>query len=728
MKNFSKNFNYIKIKLASPFRILRWSNRKLPNGQFVGEVQKSETINYRTFKPEMDGLFCERIFGPSKSLECACGKYKRVRYEGLICERCGVELTESRVRRHRMGYINLIYPVTHVWYINSRPNFMALLLEVEEFEKRLRHLELCATEANLNILDTLPVEVQQGIHEKAGRANKKGKYIETISCQKQKAVSSTIVNLWDERIKRIKLASLAYFIAEDEISFYGLHWDLQQYRRSRALGFSNYPLKPSPKPQNRRYHTPKYLVQATPSFLIGAPLIKRELEKLQLSPEISRTRHLVLICTKVLNKEEPIYRLVSYWSRKWEQQRIYKIREKAIKRTRILENLLGTDSRPSWMILSILPVIPPALRPMIQLEGGRFATSDLNELYRRIITRNNRLLRLLEIDAPQLIIRNEKRLLQEAVDTLIDNGKRGKIALSANNRPLKSLSDIIKGKYGRFRQNLLGKRVDYSGRSVIVVGPTLKLNQCGLPYEMAIELFQPFIIRELINQGLANNMKIAKNLLQHDELVIKPVLEQILNHHPIFLNRAPTLHRLGIQAFEPILVKGRAIKLHPLVCSAFNADFDGDQMAVHIPLSKEAQAECYMLLLAPYNFLSPANGEPIIMPSQDMVLGCYYLTVHNLKGLLGSNHYFANLDDVMLAYSQNQVEIHTSIWVRYTNQNLQPVKLQKKILLPDNSVIEYYENLQIRKNVNGEVISQYLQTTTGRVILNYTIQKTLNFL
>jgi DNA-directed RNA polymerase subunit beta' len=733
MKNFAKNFNYIKIKLASPFRILQWSNRKLPNGQFVGEVQKSETINYRTFKPEMDGLFCERIFGPSKSLECACGKYKRVRYEGLICERCGVELTESRVRRHRMGYINLIYPVTHVWYINSRPNFMSLLLEVEEFEKRFSHSEVCRTDVKLDMTEIFPnwkeylLKTLPSLNQEEQKALKDD-YYRKINCKRKKSVSSTIINLWDERIKRIKLASLAYFIAEDEISFYGLHWDLQQYRRSRELGFSNYPLKPSPKPQNRRYHTPKYLLKATPSFLIGAPLIKRELEKLNLKVEISRTRQFVLVCTKVLNKEEPSYPIVSYWSKKWEQQRIYKIREKAIKRTRILENLIGTESRPSWMILSILPVIPPALRPMIQLEGGRFATSDLNELYRRIITRNNRLLRLLEIDAPQLIIRNEKRLLQEAVDTLIDNGKRGKIALSANNRPLKSLSDIIKGKHGRFRQNLLGKRVDYSGRSVIVVGPTLKLNQCGLPYEMAIELFQPFVIRELINQGLANNIKIAKNLLQQDELILKPVLEKILKNHPIFLNRAPTLHRLGIQAFEPILVKGRAIQLHPLVCSAFNADFDGDQMAVHIPLSKEAKAECYMLLLAPYNFLSPANGEPIIMPSQDMVLGCYYLTVNNIQGLLGSNHYFANFEDVLFAYSQNKIELHTSIWVRSKAQESNSLKLQKEILLPDNSVIEYYENLQIRKDSKGEPITQYLQTTTGRVIFNYTIQKTLNLL
>jgi DNA-directed RNA polymerase subunit beta' len=696
MIQLAKEFDYIKIKLASPLRILQWSNRKLPNGQFVGEVRKSETINYRTFKPEMDGLFCERIFGPSKSLECACGKYKRVRYDGLICERCGVELTESRVRRHRMGYINLIYPVTHVWYINSRPNFMALLLEVEECEKNLKTAYSSRSE-------------------------------ECKKCGFFKLVTSTINDLWDERVKRIKLASFAYFIADDEISFYGLHWDLQQYRRHRELGFSDYPLKPYPKPQNRRYSTPKYLLRATPNFLIGAALIKRELEKLNLKSEILQTRYFALICTKVLNKENPFYN-ESPWFRKWEQQRLYKIRENAIKRIRVLENLVGTGSNPSWMILSVLPVIPPALRPMIQLEGGRFATSDLNELYRRIITRNNRLLRLLEIDAPQLIIRNEKRLLQEAVDTLIDNGKRGKIALSANNRPLKSLSDIIKGKHGRFRQNLLGKRVDYSGRSVIVVGPSLKLNQCGLPYEMAIELFQPFIIRELINQGLASNMKIAKNLIQQNEPIINPVLEKILTNHPIFLNRAPTLHRLGIQAFEPILVQGRAIKLHPLVCSAFNADFDGDQMAIHIPLSLEAQAECYMLMLAPYNFLSPANGQPIILPSQDMVLGCYYLTLNNIKGLLGSSHYFGNLEDVLLAYNQNKIEIHSSIWVRYNEVNSDLPILIKKFSLKDETIIEYYENLQIRKTKKGEKIVQYLQTTTGRVILNYTIQKTLNFL
>ena len=690
-----KEFDYIKIKLASPNRIKQWGQRKLPNGQIIGEVQKSETINYRTFKPEMDGLFCERIFGPNKNLECACGKYKRVRYEGLICDRCGVELTESRVRRHRMGHINLIYPVTHIWYINSRPNYMSLLLEVEQCEKKL---------------DT-------------------GVPVKQKSSMIKKPLKSSEINSTDERIQRIKLASLAYFIADDEISFYGLHWDFQLYRRSRQLGFTGYPRKPEPKPQKfvTHYTTPKYLIRLTPNYLIGSVIIKKELEKLDINSEIMDTRSFIHYCSRVLTKDTPFY-LSSQWFRKWEQSRIYKLRDQAIKRTRILENMLATGSNPAWMVISILPVIPPALRPMIQLEGGRFATSDLNELYRRVITRNNRLLRLLEIDAPQLIIRNEKRMLQEAVDTLIDNGKRGKIALSSNNRPLKSLSDIIKGKHGRFRQNLLGKRVDYSGRSVIVVGPNLKINQCGLPYEMALELFQPFIIRELINQGLASNMKVAKNLIQDNKSMIKQVLEQVLSNHPIFLNRAPTLHRLGIQAFEPILIPGRAIKLHPLVCSAFNADFDGDQMAVHIPLSSEAQAECYMLMLAPYNFLSPANGEPIIMPSQDMVLGCYYLTFNNIKTLLGSNHYFANLNDVILAYDQQIIELHSLIWVRYNKEVSQPLQFIKKIILRDDSSLEYYDNLQIRKDKNNNVIVQYLKTTTGRVIFNFTVQKSLNIL
>lgn len=679
MKQSKKEFDYLKIKLASPNRIQQWGQRTLPNGQLVGEVKKAETINYRTFKPEMNGLFCERIFGPNKNLECACGKYKRVRYEGLICERCGVEITESRVRRHRMGHINLVYPVVHIWYITSRPNYIALLLEVEQNEQRL---------------DT-------GVKRKGAK----------------KPPSSSQIEVEDERIQRLKLASLAYFIANDELDFYFLHWQFKSYRIAR-LKQVKYFLNPL---------SPRKIVTKTFNNLIGSIMIKKELEQLNIKNEISNTRQFITYSSNILARKSPEY-LESKWYRKWEHQRIYKLRAQAIKRIRILENLKATRSNPSWMVLSILPVIPPALRPMIQLEGGRFATSDLNELYRRVITRNNRLLRLLEIDAPQLIIRNEKRMLQEAVDTLIDNGKRGKLVLGANNRPLKSLSDIIKGKHGRFRQNLLGKRVDYSGRSVIVVGPSLKLNQCGLPYEMAIELFQPFIIRKLIQKGLASNMKVAKNLIQQNEPLVNPVLEDVLLGHPIFLNRAPTLHRLGIQAFEPILVQGLAIKLHPLVCSAFNADFDGDQMAVHIPLSLDAQAECYMLMLAPYNFLSPANGEPIIIPSQDMVLGCYYLTVNNIKNLQGSSHYFANLEDVILAYNQEQIELHSSIWVRYNKPLDNFSSLIKKVELSDKSWIEYYDNLQIRKDKNQTIIVKYLQTTTGRVIFNYTIQNTLNIL
>jgi DNA-directed RNA polymerase subunit beta' len=722
MGQYEKQFDYIKIKLASPNRIKQWGQRMLPNGQIIGEVKKAETINYRTFKPEMNGLFCERIFGPNKNLECACGKYKRVRYEGLICDRCGVEITESRVRRHRMGYINLIYPVTHIWYINSRPNYMALLLEVEQNEQRLdtglkeryqekRLLSLLKTQKQLQILKNQEKQIALVSLKQKQKELQNLKYI-----SKRKALSSSDIDQDDEAIQKLKLASLAYFIAEDEVDFYGLHWDFKSYRTFRRLNYSNYPT---------RFAVPNFTI--IPHNLVGSVLIRNELDKLNLLTEIVKTREFIVYSSNVLAKKTPEY-LRSQWFRKWEHQRIYKLRAQSIKRVRILENLVATRSNPAWMILSILPVIPPALRPMIQLEGGRFATSDLNELYRRVITRNNRLLRLLEIDAPQLIIRNEKRMLQEAVDTLIDNGKRGKLALGANNRPLKSLSDIIKGKQGRFRQNLLGKRVDYSGRSVIVVGPSLKLNQCGLPYEMAIELFQPFIIRELINQGLASNMKVAKNLIHQNEPLVDSVLDKVLLNHPVFLNRAPTLHRLGIQAFEPILVQGRAIKLHPLVCSAFNADFDGDQMAVHIPLSLEAQAECYMLMLAPYNFLSPANGEPIIMPTQDMVLGCYYLTVNNINNLLGSNHYFANLEDVILAYNQEQIELHSSIWVRYAKLLESPIKSSKIVRLPDESYIEYYDNLQIRKDKNNNIVVKYLQTTTGRVIFNYTIQKILNIL
>ena len=772
MNKLERHFDYVKISLASPNKIRSWGERVLPNGQIVGEVTKPETINYRTLKPEMDGLFCERIFGPSKNFECACGKYKQIRYKGLICERCGVELTESRVRRHRMGHIRLIYPIAHVWYMNSRPNYMALLLEVEQSEKcfdpinlyfKRKFIELnglSILEECDNILGLPPIEGLSRNSQNIGktsfynsikiykkiynvklnvvanlyeiiRETLKARFLPVQFKNKIKEIIKYIKpiewNLHDGRIKRIKLSSIVYFIAEYETLFYGLHWDLQYYRRSREKGFTGYPRKPEPKPEGGllRRGIPKYLLDITPSFLIGTVTVKKELEKINLELELLKTRKYIIICNQIVRKEQPSYQ-TSQWKRKWEFQRIRKLQDQNIKRIRILENLLATGSSPTWMILTILPVIPPALRPIIKLEGGRFASSDLNEMYRRIITRNNRLLRLLEIDAPQVIIRNEKRMLQEAVDTLIDNGKRGKIVLSANNRPLKSLSEIIKGKHGRFRQNLLGKRVDYSGRSVIVVGPSLKLNQCGLPYQMAIELFQPFIIKELIKQGFVNNMTVAKILIQQNHSSVLYVLKKILSNHPIFLNRAPTLHRLGVQAFEPILVKGKAIKLHPLVCSAFNADFDGDQMAVHVPLSLESQAECYMLMLAPHNFLSPSNGDPIITPSQDMVLGCYYLTAYNIKGLLGSNHYFINLSDVIMAYDQNQLDLHTLIWIKYSSKISASLKLIKQVQLKDNTRIEYYDNLQIRKDKEGKIIIQYLRTTTGKVILNYTIQKILN--
>jgi len=768
----SKNeFDYLKIKLASPERVLEWSSRPLPNGQYIGEVQKTDTVNYKTFKPEMDGLFCERIFGPSKDFECACGKYKQIRSKGFICERCGVELTESRVRRHRMGHINLVYPIAHIWYINSRPNYLALLLEVEQCEKRLdiskffkrRFFQLQAFQPTIfnlfriyrpfTSLDDICSQIEKkSVHKWIEEYKKQyfqNRYFVTnFEKELEYILDSKLVpyndkfelkeiikkikpiewHLHDGRIKRIKLSSLIYFTAENEILFYGLHWDLQYYRRSREKGLTGYPYKPEPKPKSseRWKGTPKYLLNTTPNELIGTALIKKELEKIRLEHELSKTRKFIIVCNSIIRKDKSTYQ-ISDLKAKWELQRIRKLQDQNIKRIRILENLLATGSSPTWIILTILPVIPPALRPIIQLEAGKFASSDLNELYRRIITRNSRLLRLLEIGAPQIIIRNEKRMLQESVDALIDNGRRGKIGLSANNRPLKSLSDIIKGKQGRFRQNLLGKRVDYSGRSVIVVGPSLKLNQCGLPYQMAIELFQPFIIKELIKQGFVQNMKLAKIVMEQDQSLVDYVLKQILSNHPIFLNRAPTLHRLGVQAFEPILIKGKAIKLHPLVCSAFNADFDGDQMAIHVPLSLESQAECYMLMLAPHNFLAPSNGEPIIIPSQDMVLGCYYLTSNNIKNLLGSNHYFGNLQDVMLAFYQNQLELHSSIWIKYLGHTLLDSKLIRKVKLKDNSTIEYYEHLQIRRDKKNNIITQYLRTTPGRVILNYTIQKVIKF-
>lgn len=612
MPKIEQYFDYVKINLASPQRIKKWGERALPNGQIVGEVTKPETINYRTLKPEMDGLFCERIFGPVKDWECHCGKYKRVRYKGIVCERCGVEVVESKVRRHRMGYIQLAAPVTHVWYLKSLPSYIAILLDI-------------------------PLkDVEQIVYFNSYVVTRPG------NC-----------------------SSLKYkqLLSEDE----WIDIEDQLYQEQSDI----------------------YGVEVG----IGAEAIQKLLKDIDLEVEAESLREEVLL---------------SRGTKK----------DKAIKRLRIIDNFIATRSDPSWMILNILPVIPPDLRPMVQLDGGRFATSDLNDLYRRVLNRNNRLIRLQEILAPEIIIRNEKRMLQESVDALIDNGKRGKVVVGANNRPLKSLSDIIEGKQGRFRQNLLGKRVDYSGRSVIVVGPELQLNQCGLPREMALELFQPFVIHRLIHQGLVNNIKAAKRLIQKNESIIWNVLEDVIQGHPVLLNRAPTLHRLGIQAFEPILVEGRAIKLHPLVCPAFNADFDGDQMAVHIPLSLEAQAEARLLMLAPYNFLSPATGEPIIMPSQDMVLGCYYLTAENPTQQNKQAYYFSNLEDVLLAYNSNKIPLHSYIWVRFdgvvdSDNNL--IEIQKQ---DDKTELHIFDDRIIKKKETGEILVQYLLTTPGRILLN----------
>ena len=579
-------FEYVKINIASPDKIKKWSQRQIGNFIVSYEVIRPETINYRTFKPEMDGLFCERIFGPVKNWECHCGKYKRIRNKNLICERCGVEVTESRIRRHRMAHINLMYPVTHIWYLQGLPSYLTLLLDTT----------------------------------------------------------------------RYKLKRVIYF---NDIK------GIDTIQTSKKLKEIN-----------------------------GSDLLIKLINKLDLKLQINFSR------TEIINTNDLR-------------------RERLIKRVRILENFLATGTNPIWMILFVLPILPPGLRPMVQLEGGRFATSDLNELYRRVITRNNRLKRFFEIYAPEIILRNEKRLLQEAVDALIDNGKCEKKSVGLNTRPLKSLSDILAGKQGRFRQNLLGKRVDYSGRSIIVVDPYLKLNQCGLPYEMAVELFQPYLIYELIYEGFAPNMQLAKKLISQNNLILIKLIRKILNGFPILLNRAPTLHRLGIQAFEPKIIEGRAIKLHPLVCPSFNADFDGDQMAIHLPLSIEAQTEAYLLMLAPNNLMALTINEPIVLPSQDIVLGCHYLTIQNNKNV-HKNYYFRDFDSVMIAFDQNIITLHSLIWVKY-NGSIQFDRTSffiKTYTLNSNVSIDLYTNYQIRKNNFGEVTSNYILTTPGRIIIN----------
>ena len=562
-------FDYIRISIASPERVLKWS---------YGEVTKPETINYRTLKPERDGLFCERIFGPTKDWECYCGKYKRVRHKGIICERCGVEVTDSKVRRHRMGHIKLAAPVSHIWFLKGIPSYLGLLLDMT-----LKDLEQVIYFNNYVVIDPA-----------------------------------------DSEFKKFQLLS------EEEYEDFMLENEESELK----VG-------------------------------IGAEAIKELLGEISLNEMAEEIRNELSSLSGSVQR-----------------------RAKLIKRLRLVESLIESNTEPTWMIMDVLPVTPPDLRPMVQLDGGRFATSDLNDLYRRVINRNNRLLRLLEMGAPEIIVRNEKRMLQEAVDSLIDNGRRGRTVVGPSNRPLKSLSNIIEGKQGRFRQNLLGKRVDYSGRSVIVVGPKLKLNQCGLPKEMAIELFKPFVVNKLIERGFVQNIKSAKKKIERSEAIVWDILEEVIDGHPVLLNRAPTLHRLGIQAFEPVLVEGRAIQLHPLVCTAFNADFDGDQMAVHVPLSIEAQTEARMLMLATNNILAPATGKPIIAASQDMVLGMYYLTLMKEEESDTQLKYFYSFEDAISAHETGVIKLHDRIVVR---------------------------------DEQGE----RLETTVGRIIFNETVRKAI---
>ena len=542
----SLNFDAIKIGLASPEKIREWSH---------GEVKRPETINYRTLKPEKDGLFCERIFGPQKDWECNCGKYKKIRFKGIVCDKCGVEVTKSNVRRERMGHIELAAPVSHIWYFKGIPSRMGLILDISPrvLEKVLYFSSYIVTDPK----DT-PLAYKQILNEQEFR-----------EAEKEYGYGS--------------------FVAE-----------------------------------------------------MGAEAIQKLLKAIDLDAESAELKKELETCSG-------------------------QKRTRIIKRLEVMEAFRTSENRPEWMIMNVIPVIPPDIRPMVQLEGGRFATSDLNDLYRRIINRNNRLRRLLDLGAPEIIVRNEKRMLQEAVDALIDNGRRGRAVTGPGNRALKSLSEMLKGKQGRFRQNLLGKRVDYSGRSVIVVGPELKIYQCGLPKEMAIELFKPFVMKELTATGKANNIKQAKKMVEKLEPQVWDILEDVIKEHPVMLNRAPTLHRLGIQAFEPVLVGGKAIKLHPLVCTAFNADFDGDQMAVHLPLTVEAQAECRFLLLSPNNLLKPSDGAPVAVPSQDMVLGIYYLTMEK-EGEIGEGRYFKSKNEAILAYENGGITLHTKIHVRRTGE------------------------------------------------------------
>src|SRR6202046_3754719 len=578
-----QSFDQIRIAIASPEQIRSWS---------FGEIKKPETINYRTFKPERDGLFCARIFGPIKDYECLCGKYKRMKYKGIICEKCSVEVTLSRVRRERMGHIELAAPVAHIWFLKSLPSRIGQLLDMtlKDLERILYFEYYVVLEPGLTALKD-----------------------------------------------RQLLSEEEYTKAQDE------------------LGADSF------------------------TAMIGAEAIREMLKALDLEKMAADLRQEIAESTSELKPK------------------------KLAKRLKLIEAFVQSGNKPEWMILTHVPVIPPDLRPLVPLDGGRFATSDLNDLYRRVINRNNRLKRLIELRAPDIIIRNEKRMLQEAVDALFDNGRRGRVITGANKRPLKSLADMLKGKQGRFRQNLLGKRVDYSGRSVIVVGPELKLHQCGLPKKMALELFKPFIYHRLDQTGHCTTIKQAKEMVEMQEPIVWDILEEVIKDHPILLNRAPTLHRLGIQAFEPVLVEGKAIRIHPLVCTAFNADFDGDQMAVHIPLSPEAQIEASTLMLSANNILSPASGQPITVPTQDMVLGLYYLT-KGKPGAKGEGRVFANIEEVLLALEMGEVETLTPIRLRYSGELIDLTTAY------DDQDIIHTEPVQMDRG--------FINTTVGRAILN----------
>ena len=631
-------FNSIKIGLASPEKIRAWSH---------GEVKKPETINYRTLKAERDGLYCEKIFGPQKDWECACGKYKRVRYKGIVCDRCGVEVTKAKVRRERMDHIELAAPVSHIWYFKGIPSRIGLFLDVSPrlLEKVLYFAAYMVVDPGRTELEKYQCLSEKEYHEnreKYGDAFKAGMGAETIKELLEDIDIEQLSAELHEELEGAQGQKKARIVKRLEV--------IEAFRQTETVAL------------------------APGMSLGGRPLAK---------PVTDEVTGAVYPYNYVLNEDE-----------------INEICENGINEVTVYMN------SPSWMIMTVLPVIPPEIRPMIQLDGGRFATSDLNDLYRRVINRNNRLKRLLELKAPEIIVRNEKRMLQEAVDALIDNGRRGRPVTGPGNRALKSLSDMLKGKQGRFRQNLLGKRVDYSGRSVIVVGPELKIYQCGLPKEMAIELFKPFVMKNLVEEGIAHNIKSAKRMVERVKPEVWDVLEDVIKEHPVLLNRAPTLHRLGIQAFEPILVEGRAIKLHPLACTAFNADFDGDQMAVHVPLSPEAQAEARFLMLSANNLLKPQDGKPVTVPTQDMVLGSYYLTMER-EDELGAGKYFASPTEAMLAYENGDLEMHAPI----------KVKRVMDVVITD-------------KNTGEEktyVAEGFTDATIGRIIFNEKVPQDLGF-